>query len=148
MFLPVNSGYVACLSEKYRIGVNKDREDCFLDHAYDYSRAANLLAELDAVSKPQIGHIRGPYLISSLVPIDAIKRSSQLVYLQQDLSDTPDSLMELHVNVLEQEAASPATSGRRWFDAVALRLRDRIGAAAPGIENVTATIALIWGKNQ
>lgn len=99
-----------------------------LDH-YNYARARSLLRTLR-------GSLRdGPYIISTLKPLNTFKTSPDK-YLFQDMSSVPPHLISAWV----KEFINQAAKERYWEEATARRLvlalRDTIGIISSGVPEV------------
>jgi hypothetical protein len=144
IFLPVKAGIADCIAPKAEGDDGKAQQDCIIDK-YDYRRASNLLRELDMLQPlAKHRHIQGPYIVSTLVPIDRI-RTANFVYLNQDLTRVPANVVQDHVNEFIDETSRPSNITRQTFRRFMLGLRTSIAQAAGPIDDVVATISLVRG---
>jgi len=101
-------------------GTSSGDTACTLVSNYDYSRAQKLLSIL-----PQ-AHMEGPYIISTMKPLDKTQ-TLPAEYLYQDLSSVPPELINLWLREFMAQAQEKEFWKTRSREQFVLRLRTTIG---------------------
>jgi len=115
--------------------------DWILQH-YNYARALVLLRSVPGT------HRDGPYILSSLKPVDG-KTLLTENYLFQDLSSVPPNLAASWVNAFMNQAAQERFWEPESAERVVLKLRTAIGILAVGLPQVQGALGelIAWRKS-
>jgi hypothetical protein len=93
--------------------------------AYDYEGALKVMQ----MQRPQSSPLKGPYVISSLVPLtDATAQSKAFIF--QDLSSVPQTLIPLYIRDFEAQASQERSWTSDTMDRFLLAVRTAVGRVA------------------
>jgi hypothetical protein len=93
--------------------------------AYDYDSALRIMQ----VQRRESGVLKGPYVISSLVPLSAATTQAEL-FIIQDLSAVPLNLIPLYIREFEAKASEQRSWAAERMDGFLLTVRTAIGTVA------------------
>jgi hypothetical protein len=93
--------------------------------AYDYDSALNIMQ----VQRRGSGVLKGPYVISSLVPLSGATVQAEL-FIIQDLSSVPQNLIPLYIREFEAKASEQRSWTAERMDGFLLTVRTAISAVA------------------
>jgi hypothetical protein len=93
--------------------------------AYDYEAALKVIQ----VQSPQSNPLKGPYVISSLVPLTGATAQSK-AFIFQDLSSVPQTLIPLYIRDFEAQATQKRSWTSDTMDEFLLAVRTALGRVA------------------
>ena len=106
--------------------------------AYDYDSALKIIQ----VQRPELNTLKGPYVISSLVPLTgATARTKSVIF--QDLLPVPQTLIPLYIKEFEAQASQQRSWTSETMDGFLLGVRTAVGRVASEGREATPAFAIL-----